>query len=120
MVRSRCALAWLQSKPVATSVIVGAKRLNQLADNISAIDVRLSGEEIRKLDEVSEPPPEYPGSMLATHSATVWVLSICGVTISSRPNPTSKMPSTKALPARAEIGRRPPASRTPPRKTARR
>ncbi len=66
---ARIALAWLLSKPVVTSVIVGAKRLSQLEDNIAAIDIALSEEEIRKLDAVSELPPEYPGWMLATQGA---------------------------------------------------
>lgn len=66
---ARIALAWLLSKSVVTSVIVGAKRLSQLEDNIAAIDITLSEEEIRKLDAVSELPPEYPGWMLATQGA---------------------------------------------------
>ncbi len=66
---ARIALAWLLSKPVVNSVIVGAKRLSQLEDNIAAIDITLNEEEIRKLDAVSELPPEYPGWMLATQGA---------------------------------------------------
>ena len=66
---ARIALAWLLSKPVVTSVLVGAKRLSQLEDNIAAVDITLSEEEIRQLDEVSELPPEYPGWMLATQGA---------------------------------------------------
>jgi diketogulonate reductase-like aldo/keto reductase len=52
-----------------TSVLVGAKRLSQLEDNIAAVDIALTAEEIRQLDAVSELPPEYPGWMLATQSA---------------------------------------------------
>jgi len=63
---ARIALAWLLSKPVVTSVLVGAKRLSQLQDNIAAVDITLGEDEIRRLDEVSELPPEYPGWMLAT------------------------------------------------------
>lgn len=66
---ARIALAWLLAKPVVTSVIVGAKRLSQLEDNIAATDVTLSDEEIRRLDAVSELPPEYPGWMLETQGA---------------------------------------------------
>ncbi|WP_213767862.1 aldo/keto reductase [Caballeronia sp. dw_19] len=66
---ARIALAWLLSKPVVTSVLVGAKRLNQLEDNIAAIDITLSEEEMRQLDAVSELPLEYPGWMLATQGA---------------------------------------------------
>jgi len=66
---ARIALAWLLSKPVVTSVLVGAKRLSQLEDNIAAVDIVLSEEDIRQLDAVSELPPEYPGWMLATQGA---------------------------------------------------
>ena len=66
---ARIALAWLLSKPVVTSVLVGAKRLSQLEDNIAAVDITLGEEEVRRLDEVSELPPEYPGWMLATQGA---------------------------------------------------
>ncbi|WP_433556088.1 aldo/keto reductase [Pseudonocardia xinjiangensis] len=66
---ARIALAWLLSKPVVTSVLVGAKRLSQLEDNIAAVDVALSDEEISQLDAVSELPPEYPGWMFATQGA---------------------------------------------------
>lgn len=66
---ARIALAWLLSKPVVTSIIVGAKRLSQLEDNIGAVDIELTEDEISKLDTVSELPPEYPGWMLATQGA---------------------------------------------------
>lgn len=66
---ARIALAWLLSKPVVTSVLVGAKRLSQLQDNIAAADLTLSEDEIGQLDKVSELPPEYPGWMLETQGA---------------------------------------------------
>jgi aryl-alcohol dehydrogenase-like predicted oxidoreductase len=58
---ARVSLAWLLTKPVVTSVIIGAKRLDQLEDNLAAVDLELTGDEIRQLDEVSALPPEYPG-----------------------------------------------------------
>jgi aryl-alcohol dehydrogenase-like predicted oxidoreductase len=58
------ALAWLLSKPVVTSVLVGAKRLDQLEANLEAAELELTDEEIRLLDEVSALPPEYPGWMV--------------------------------------------------------
>ena len=61
---ARVSLAWLLARPFVTSVIIGAKRMDQLEDNIAAIDVKLSGEEIKVLDEVSALPPEYPGWMV--------------------------------------------------------
>jgi aryl-alcohol dehydrogenase-like predicted oxidoreductase len=61
---ARIALAWLLAKPVVTSVIIGAKRLEQLEDNIAAVGIVLTPQELAKLDEVSALPPEYPGWML--------------------------------------------------------
>jgi aryl-alcohol dehydrogenase-like predicted oxidoreductase len=65
---ARLALAWLLAKPVVTSVIMGAKRLDQLQDNLAAVELTLTQDELRQLDEVSALPPEYPG----------WVLSFQG------------------------------------------
>jgi aryl-alcohol dehydrogenase-like predicted oxidoreductase len=58
------ALAWILAKPFVTSVIIGAKRVDQLQQNLSAVDLQLNQEEIQKLDEVSALPPEYPGWMV--------------------------------------------------------
>jgi aryl-alcohol dehydrogenase-like predicted oxidoreductase len=66
---ARISLAWLLAKPVVTSVIIGAKRVDQLRDNLAALDVKLSADEMRRLDEVSTLPPEYPGWMLPFQSA---------------------------------------------------
>ena len=52
-----------------TSVILGAKRLDQLQDNLAAIELELSKEEIQQLDEVSALPLEYPGWMLSFQGA---------------------------------------------------
>ena len=67
---ARVSLAWLLAKPVVTSVIVGAKSLDQLQDNLAAVDLRLSPDEMKQLDDVSALPPEYPGWMLPRQSAT--------------------------------------------------
>ncbi len=66
---ARVALAWLLAKPVVTSVIIGAKRMDQLNDNLAAVDLKLTGDEMRQLDEVSMLPPEYPGWMLPFQDA---------------------------------------------------
>ena len=66
---ARVALAWLLHQPVVTSVIIGAKRLEQLKDNLAATELRLSAEELQKLDAVSVLPPEYPGWMLERFGA---------------------------------------------------
>ncbi len=61
---ARIALAWLLHQPRVTSVIVGAKRLEQLDDNIASTGIALSGDELARLDQVSALPREYPGWML--------------------------------------------------------
>jgi aryl-alcohol dehydrogenase-like predicted oxidoreductase len=66
---ARVSLAWLLAKPVVTSIIIGAKRLDQLADNLAAVDLKLTPDEIKQLDEVSALPPEYPGWMLPFQGA---------------------------------------------------
>jgi aryl-alcohol dehydrogenase-like predicted oxidoreductase len=58
---ARVALAWILSKPFVTSLIVGAKSLEQLDDNLAALDLVLTQAELAQLDEVSALPPEYPG-----------------------------------------------------------
>ena len=66
---ARIALAWLLHQPVVSSVIIGAKRPEQLADNLAAIDVKLDADQLAALDAVSQLPPEYPGWMLARQGA---------------------------------------------------
>ncbi len=61
---ARVALAWLLHQPVVTSVITGAKNSEQLADNLAAPELTLSGDELSRLNEVSELPREYPGWMV--------------------------------------------------------
>lgn len=66
---ARVSLAWLLAKPVVTSVIIGAKRHDQLQDNLAAAELTLTPEELKRLDEVSTLPPEYPGWMLPFQGA---------------------------------------------------
>ena len=61
---AQVALAWLLHQPVVTSVIVGAKRVDQLADNIGATGLQLSAEDLAALAAVTALAPEYPGWML--------------------------------------------------------
>ncbi|KQR54133.1 dehydratase [Leifsonia sp. Leaf336] len=58
---SQVALAWLVDRPAVTSVILGARTIEQLDDNLAAADLELSDEQVARLDEVSEPRTEvYP------------------------------------------------------------
>ncbi len=62
---ARVALAWLLAKPQVMSVIIGAKTLEQLNDNLAATTLSLSAEQLTRLDAVSAMTPEYPGWMFA-------------------------------------------------------
>ena len=62
---AQIALAWLLYQPVVSTVIVGAKRADQLADNIAACEVELEAGELEELDRLSALPREYPGWMFA-------------------------------------------------------
>lgn len=61
---TQVALAWLLHQPVVTSVIVGAKRVEQLQDNIRSTEVSLSADDLAALDAVTRLPAEYPAWML--------------------------------------------------------
>jgi aryl-alcohol dehydrogenase-like predicted oxidoreductase len=62
---AQIAIAWLLHQSAVTSVIIGAKRIEQLEDNIAATAVQLSGDELAALDAASKLPSEYPGWMFA-------------------------------------------------------
>ncbi|MGA7541333.1 MAG: aldo/keto reductase [Steroidobacteraceae bacterium] len=66
---ARVALAYVLAKPFVTTVIIGAKSLQQLDDNLAATAVKLTAEEMAKLDEVSTLPREYPGWMIEFQGA---------------------------------------------------
>jgi aryl-alcohol dehydrogenase-like predicted oxidoreductase len=57
---AQVAIAWLLGRPAVSSVIVGARTDEQLADNLAAADLMLTDEERRRLDEVSAMPLRYP------------------------------------------------------------
>lgn len=63
---AQVALAWLVDHPAVSSVILGARTIAQLADNMAAADLELSGEENLRLTEVSQPRPGvYPYGPMA-------------------------------------------------------
>ncbi|HFP9397372.1 TPA: aldo/keto reductase [Klebsiella michiganensis] len=61
---AQIALAWLLHQPAVSSVIIGAKRAEQLAENLAATSIALNDDELARLDAVSALPREYPGWML--------------------------------------------------------
>ncbi|MEO0338432.1 MAG: aldo/keto reductase, partial [Bacteroidota bacterium] len=65
---SQVALAWLRAKQVVSSVILGARTLDQLKDNMGAAKLNLSQVEIAHLDELSKLPELYPYRMLEAYA----------------------------------------------------
>jgi diketogulonate reductase-like aldo/keto reductase len=57
------ALAWVQAQPGVTSTIIGARRMAQLEDNVKALDLVLSKDEITQLDTLTKPKFGFPQSM---------------------------------------------------------
>ncbi|NLS01278.1 aldo/keto reductase [Rhizobium sp. P38BS-XIX] len=65
---AQVALAWLLHQKVVSSVLVGAKRMEQFEDNLKVTKIVLSDEDLAAINEASKLPPEYPGWMLAMWS----------------------------------------------------
>ena len=71
------ALAWVQGRPGVASTIIGARRLDQLEQNLAALDITLNPEQVARLDKLSKPTLSFPmqflnvASMFAHGGATV-------------------------------------------------
>jgi aryl-alcohol dehydrogenase-like predicted oxidoreductase len=65
---SAIAIAWLLHQDVVSTVIVGARRSDQLAENLAASDVELTADELAKLDALGAPEPEDPGWAIASQN----------------------------------------------------
>ncbi|MGQ9913302.1 MAG: aldo/keto reductase [Thermogutta sp.] len=63
------ALAWLLHKPGVTSVILGVRTMEQLRQNLAAAEVKLSAEEMARLDAVSATPVPYPQWMIRQYGS---------------------------------------------------
>lgn len=63
---SQIALAWLLTRPAVSSVIIGARTLKQLDDNLGAADLLLADDEISRLNDVSASPLSYPYRSIST------------------------------------------------------
>jgi aryl-alcohol dehydrogenase-like predicted oxidoreductase len=62
---AQVALAWLRYRPVPVIPIIGARKIHQLEDNLKSLDVSLSPDQLRRLDEVSAVSPGFPNSFFA-------------------------------------------------------
>ena len=61
----RVALAWLRQRSQPVIPIIGARKLDQLKDNLACIDVKLTSEQIERLDAISKIELGFPLDMLA-------------------------------------------------------
>jgi aryl-alcohol dehydrogenase-like predicted oxidoreductase len=66
---ARVALAWVLAQPGVTSAIIGAKRPEQLAENLAAVELELTAQDLAELDAVSALPVEYPAWIQTNHTA---------------------------------------------------
>jgi aryl-alcohol dehydrogenase-like predicted oxidoreductase len=80
------ALAWLGARPGVASVLIGARRLDQLKANLDAVDVRLSPPHTARLDEVSTPVLNFPA---ANNRELAPSLAFAGATVDGRPSAIS-------------------------------
>lgn len=68
---AQVAVAWLLSKPLVSSVILGASKLAQLDDTLAAADLALGADEVAELDKLTAPPPSYPGWVVNVPDAKI-------------------------------------------------
>lgn len=61
-------LAWIRSRQGVIASIIGARTLEQFENNLGSLEIELSLEELRSLDEISQPESEYPYSFLRQNS----------------------------------------------------
>ena len=83
------ALAWLRARAGVTSIIIGARRLAQLDQNLAALDLPLAAEQMEALDRLSEPVLNFPARFLKNAAN----LMHNGATVNgeaTQPNPGSR------------------------------
>jgi aryl-alcohol dehydrogenase-like predicted oxidoreductase len=61
---ARVALAWVLGRPAVSSVIIAARKPEHLEDNIKAVDLNLTDEDLRQLERASDPGTPYPKWMV--------------------------------------------------------
>ena len=66
---AQVALAWLRYRPVPVIPIIGARKLSQLQDNLASLELTLSADQLRTLDEASRIELGFPYSIYALESA---------------------------------------------------
>jgi aryl-alcohol dehydrogenase (NADP+) len=71
-------LAWLRAREGTVVPIIGARRMDHLENNLAGLEVSLTPEHLRTLDEVSAPTLNYPAPM---HGALRAMLQFAGTTV---------------------------------------
>jgi aryl-alcohol dehydrogenase-like predicted oxidoreductase len=89
---ARVAVAWVQGRPGVTSTILGARTLQQLDDNLAAIDVKLSAEQVARLDALTRPKLNFPAEFLGM----MGMIQAGGTTINGESSQMSGFGVTKA------------------------
>ncbi len=84
---ARVALAWVQSRPGVASTILGARTMQQLEDNLAALDLHLTAEQTAVLDELSTPQLNFPFDFVKRAAA----FSSSGTTINGVAAPTNPL-----------------------------
>lgn len=90
---ARIALAWVQAQPGVASSIIGARTMQQLEDNVAALDVTLAPAHLSALADVSKPTLNFPADFLSI----VPGFAYGGTTINGQPStPMPLLPATDA------------------------
>ncbi len=84
---AQVALAWVVQRPSVVSTIIGARTMEQLEDNLGALEVKLTAEQIKALDEVSQPALNFPHNFLENVKA----FGYNGATIDGQEAPVNPM-----------------------------
>jgi hypothetical protein len=75
---AQVALAWLRYREVPVISIIGARKLSPLEDNLASLDLKLSAEQVKKLDEASRIELGFPESMCAKELLRGFRYGVCG------------------------------------------
>ena len=84
---ARVALSWVQSRPGVASTLIGARHMEQLKDNVAALEVELTAEQAQRLNDASKPSFGFPMAFL--ERATMF--SSSGLTINGNTHPVNPL-----------------------------
>jgi len=79
------ALAWVRSRAGVSSTLIGARHVDQLEANLDSLDVTLSAEQMKKLDDISKPKLNFPAENNETLAP---LLAFSGLTVDGRTIPS--------------------------------